>query len=48
MSYSRWLGYELEPAGERLAEAQRFAKRFGEHPLNVGAIAFLILIPIVG
>ena len=26
------VGYELEPAGERLAEAQRFAKRFGQHP----------------
>ena len=28
------VGYELEPAGERLAEAQRFAKRFGQHPFE--------------
>ena len=25
------VGYELEPAGERLAEAQRFAEKFGQH-----------------
>ena len=28
------VGYELEPAGERLAEAQRFAERFGQHPFE--------------
>ena len=28
------VGYELEPAGKRLAEAQRFAKRFGQHPFE--------------
>ena len=28
------VGYELEPADERLAEAQRFAERFGQHPFE--------------
>ena len=28
------VGYELEPADERLAEAQRFATRFGQHPFE--------------
>jgi protein O-GlcNAc transferase len=28
------VGYELEPAGERLAEAERFAARFGQHPFE--------------
>ena len=28
------VGYELEPAVERLAEAQRFAQRFGQHPFE--------------
>ena len=28
------VGYELEPANERLAEAQRFAERFGQHPFE--------------
>ena len=28
------VGYELEPAGERLAEAKRFAERFGQHPFE--------------
>ena len=28
------VGYELEPPDERLAEAQRFAKRFGDHPFE--------------
>ncbi len=28
------VGYELEPAGERLAEAQRYAERFGQHPFE--------------
>ena len=28
------VGYELEPATERLAEAQRFAERFGQHPFE--------------
>ena len=39
------VGYELEPAGERLAEAKRFAERFGNTPLNAGAIEFLTPIP---
>ena len=28
------VGYELEPANERLEEAQRFAERFGQHPFE--------------
>jgi len=28
------VGYELEPADKRLAEAQRFAKRFAQHPFE--------------
>ena len=28
------VGYELEPAAERLAEAQRFADQFGQHPFE--------------
>ena len=28
------VGYELEPANERLAEAKRFADRFGQHPFE--------------
>ena len=28
------VGYELEPADKRLAEAQRFAERFGKHPFE--------------
>ncbi len=28
------VGYELEPAGDRLAEAQRFAEKFGHHPFE--------------
>ena len=28
------VGYELEPAAERLAEAQRFAEQFGQHPFE--------------
>ena len=28
------VGYELEPAPQRLEEAQRFAKRFGQHPFE--------------
>ena len=28
------VGYELEPASERLAEAQRFADKFGQHPFE--------------
>ena len=28
------VGYELEPAALRLAEAQRFAERFGQHPFE--------------
>jgi predicted O-linked N-acetylglucosamine transferase (SPINDLY family) len=28
------VGYELEPADERLAEAERFAERFGQHPFE--------------
>ena len=28
------VGYELEPADQRMAEAQRFAKRFGQHPFE--------------
>ena len=28
------VGYELEPANERLAEAQRFSERFGQHPFE--------------
>ena len=28
------VGYELEPADERLVEAQRFAERFGQHPFE--------------
>ena len=28
------VGYELEPADNRLAEAKRFAERFGEHPFE--------------
>ena len=28
------VGYELEPAAERLGEAQRFAEQFGQHPFE--------------
>ena len=28
------VGYELEPAAERLAEAQRFAEKLGQHPFE--------------
>ena len=28
------VGYELEPAKQRLQEAQRFAARFGQHPFE--------------
>ena len=28
------VGYELEPAQQRLEEAQRFAARFGQHPFE--------------
>ena len=28
------VGYELEPAQQRLEEAQRFASRFGQHPFE--------------
>ena len=28
------VGYELEPAAERMAEAQRFAEQFGQHPFE--------------
>ena len=28
------VGYELEPSNEQMAEAQRFAERFGQHPFE--------------
>ena len=39
------VGYELEPAKERLAEAQRFAEQFGQHPFERWRDRILIPIP---
>ena len=39
------VGYELEPADERLVEAKRFGDRFVNTPLSAGAIESLIPIP---
>ena len=39
------VGYELEPADKRLAEAQRLLNDLANTPLNAGAIEFLIPIP---